>query len=255
MAIRFNLGDNVKLNDTITRDLSLIDQILVRSGLLPLELGEWFNNHLTITSHASISSACDYTASIAIDRILPYARRQQCDIYVNDNELELTVFATAGVNGHPFIPSPGSTLNYNGSGQPIWTSPPPTKNYKFKVDDIITLDPNVDFGEICKRSGICGLDKSYIGEIKISRIGAHNLLGVPTGIDYEAILTSTASMSMFRIYLMESEIGYTVSCSDHNISFETTPKDHNCTHPRKYLNVISAGLKFYVCPDCKCEIK
>ena len=30
---------------------------------------------------------------------------------------------------------------------------------------------------------------------------------------------------------------------------------NKCLHPRKYLNVISASLKFWSCPDCKCEVK
>jgi hypothetical protein len=50
--------------------------------------------------------------------------------------------------------------------------------------------------------------------------------------------------------------GYTVLKS--NLSkeeaFYTKPAESYCAHPKKYLNVITNSLQFYVCPDCKKEV-
>jgi hypothetical protein len=34
----------------------------------------------------------------------------------------------------------------------------------------------------------------------------------------------------------------------------TKPAEGYCAHPKKYLNVITNSLQFYVCPDCKKEV-
>ena len=31
----------------------------------------------------------------------------------------------------------------------------------------------------------------------------------------------------------------------------TIQSENQCTHPNKYKNIISANMKFWVCPDCK----
>jgi hypothetical protein len=257
MTLRFKPGDNVELNQNVFHSQS-IDRILVRSGLLPLELGEGFKNDLTITSHAGISSRYDYTASITIDRLLPYPRQQSCDIYVDDSELNpapatISANATVSINGKTITPAPGSSLSFQSGGQPVWSSP--TRAYRFKPGEIVVLDPGADIDGICRRSGTVGLNKDDITEIKINRIAAHTMLGVPTGVDYEATIKISTNHWLFHVYLMENEINYTVSCSDHKVLFEGPKAPKVCTHPKKYLNVISAGLKFWCCPDCKKEIE
>jgi hypothetical protein len=50
--------------------------------------------------------------------------------------------------------------------------------------------------------------------------------------------------------------GYTVFKSNKTPeeAFYTKPMESYCAHPKKYLNVITNSLQFYVCPDCKKEV-
>lgn len=42
--------------------------------------------------------------------------------------------------------------------------------------------------------------------------------------------------------------GYTV------FKIDISEVENFCAHPKKYLNIITNSLQFYVCPDCKKEI-
>lgn len=37
--------------------------------------------------------------------------------------------------------------------------------------------------------------------------------------------------------------------------YYTKPEPKGCMHLNKYLNIITNSLQFYVCPDCKQEVK
>ena len=42
------------------------------------------------------------------------------------------------------------------------------------------------------------------------------------------------------------------SITDLRVKYGVISDNHSkCTHPRKYKNIISKSLKFWVCPDCK----
>ena len=84
----------------------------------------------------------------------------------------------------------------------------------------------------------------------------------------------TSNLQKDVVYVCENEIDIintpsinTVTNGVNAVPCNNTAKDNSgvehvkadftmpCTHPRKYLNVISAGLKFEYCPDCRKEIK
>lgn len=48
--------------------------------------------------------------------------------------------------------------------------------------------------------------------------------------------------TVFKINISEAEQHY------------IKPVENFCAHPKKYLNIITNSLQFYVCPDCKKEV-